>query len=171
MIWYCVFTNSKAEEIADKYLRAAGYETLFLGYKDTYRHATRKPIEIIAPVYPRYLFVALAPSQGLYRVQKTQGVHSVVTFGDSPAEIPPEIIESERARIGQDGLVWLPKEEKKLRKRLRQGDRITLQYGGSTGHQGTVIIDSGQVIRLDVEGKRVTALPEQVSPGCAARTD
>lgn len=168
MIWYAVFCNSQSEATADKYLREAGYETLFLRYSAQISHARRETTKIL-PVYPRYLFFALGLSQGLYRASKCQGVCKIVTFGEQAAEIPIEIIECERARIGTDGLVAMPEEEKKLRKRLRKGDRITFEYGGFTGYQGTVIIDSGRVIRLDVEGKRVTALPEQLSPARAAR--
>lgn len=168
LIWFCVYCNGQSEATADQHLRDAGYETLFLRYQGTVRHAGRETAKIL-PVYPRYLFVALGASQGLYRASKCQGVCKIVTFGERPAEIPGEIIEGLRGMCNGDGLVEMPEEEKQLRKRLQTGDRIVLQYGGSTGHQGVVMIDSGQVIRLEIEGKRVTALPEQVSPSRAAR--
>lgn len=158
MIWHVIYTNSQSEATADQYLRRAGYETLFLRYRGSVSHAGRKTVKIL-PVYPRYLFLALDPAQGLYRASKCQGVCKIVTFGEGLAEIPPEIIEKERRRIGMDGLVKLTPEQRKLRKRLERDAKVRAYISDSTGTLteivGAVILDSGSAVSAWVNGKRV----------------
>jgi len=168
MTWYCVFCNPSAEWAVSQRLRLEGHETLFLHYQDTRKHARRTEI-VFPPLFPRYIFVAVDPSQGLYGISKTIGVHSIVGM-DGPEEIPAAVIAELRQRGDEKGFCVLTPEEKKLRKRLRKGDKVLINGGSFTGLLGTVIMDSGPAVKLWVaERMKVFVRPEQLSPARAAR--
>lgn len=166
--WYAVYCNPSAEWAVSQRLRLEGHETLYLHFRDTTRHA-RRTRDVIRPLYPRYLFVALGPSQGLYSISKTIGVHSIVSSGGIPLEIPGRVIEELRGRGDGNGLCVLSPEERKLRKRLRKGDKVRIEHGSLTGLLGTVIFDAGPSVKLWVERMKVFVHPEQLSPVGAAR--
>ena len=167
MIWYCVYSLPQAEWAVSRRLRLEGHDTLFLHYTEPVRHA-RRTRTVTRPLFPRYVFVALDPSQGLYNVSKTIGVHSIVGM-DGPEEIPEAVIAELRKRGDANGFCTLTPEEKQLRKRLRKGDKVRIEHGSLTGLMGTVIMDSGPAVKLWVERMKVFVHPEQLSPARAAR--
>ena len=160
MIWLALYTNPSAEWAVCQRLKPL--ETLFLHYQDTARHARRERA-VIRPYFPRYIFVRVDPSQGLYGVAKTIGVHSIVG-GVEPQEIPADVIEELRSRGDDNGLCVLSDKEKKVRKRLLKGDKVRIAHGSLTGLLGTVIFDAGPSVKLWVERMKVFVHPEQLSP-------
>jgi len=167
MTWLAVYCNPSAEWSVAQRLRLEGHETLFLHYTEAVRHA-RRTKTVTRSLFPRYIFVAVDPSQGLYGVSKTIGVHSIVGM-DGPEEIPEAVIAELRQRGDEKGFCVLTPEEKKLRKRLRKGDKVLINGGSFTGLLGTVIMDSGPAVKLWVaERMKVFVRPEQLSPVRAA---
>ena len=153
MIWFCTYTNPSAEWAVSQRLRLEGHDTLFLHYTEPVRHA-RRTRTVTRPLFPRYVFLALEPSQGFYGACKIQGVHSIVSCGGVPEEIPAEVIAELRKRGDKEGLCKLTPEERKLRKRLQHGAKITAYPGSLTEMVGTVILDSGSAVSAWVNGKK-----------------
>jgi len=165
--WYLIVTNPRAEAATNARLRQAGHETLYLHYNGQISHAGKQTAKIL-PYFPRYLFVALAPLQGLYSVSKTIGVHSVVGVNE-PEEVPIGVIEELRARGDSTGFCVLNEEEKKVRKRLQRDARIRYSPDPFTEYFGEVMLDAGSAISVWINGRKVVAPHHQISPVGAAR--
>jgi transcriptional antiterminator RfaH len=166
MKWFAVLTNARAEWMAHQELRRQGYDTLYLHYMGTVSHANRK-IGVLKPYFPRYLFVGVEPGQSIGKVNKTQGVSTVVYFGDEPLAVPDRVMDELRAKGNRDGLVDVPAAP--VRERLERGTQVTLESGPFAGFIATVSLDRGAsiVVWLRSFGDRLIPLtvgPEDVEP-------
>lgn len=103
--WCAVHTHALAESKAALHLRRQGFKVFLPRYRKTRRHARR--VETVpAPLFPRYLFVALDPEQTRWRpILSTVGVCGLVRFGAKPAAVPSEIVAAIRAREDEEGYV------------------------------------------------------------------
>ena len=105
MSWCAVHTHALAESKAAFHLRRQGFAVFLPRYRKRRRHARR--VEMVpAPLFPRYLFVALDPEETRWRpILSTVGVCDLVRFGARPAAISSEIIAAIRAREDEEGYV------------------------------------------------------------------
>ena len=87
-----------------------------------YKPFTTIPTFVVKPLFPRYLFARFEVDRALRRVCFTRGVHSVLSFGDSPTRIDDDIISLIQSRVGEDGLVQLDHE-------LSCGDKVMINGG------------------------------------------
>ncbi len=102
--WYVVHTRPRAEARAVSHLANQGFEAWLPEFRKTRRHA-RRTETVRRPLFPRYLFVRLDLDDEPWRsVYGTVGVVSMVG-GDPPAPVADAIVETIRARRGDDGLV------------------------------------------------------------------
>ena len=105
--WYAVHTLPFAEKRAEAQLNNQQFRTFLPKRQKTIRHA-RKLRTVIAPFFPRYLFVVLDLSRHQWRsVNGTFGVSSLVMGGDLPCPAPPGIIELMLALADAQGLLQL----------------------------------------------------------------
>lgn len=172
MTWYAVHTAARAERLAHRRLAEQGFETLYLHYAGTIRHA-RRVIGVMKPLFPRYLFVNVAPGQGVGTVNDTDGVSTIVRGPDGPYEIPEAVIERMRGWcVDASGRVPTPPGEGE-RRRLPAGTEVTIADPASPwrGIIATVTLDMGDELRvlMDLFGGKVEAtMPvqgvEPVSP-------
>ena len=126
--WYVVQTQPHAESKAMGHLARQGFAAYLPRYLKRHRHAQR--IEsVYAPLFPRYLFVAIDPMTQRWRsIQSTIGVAHLVCSGEDPA--PAGIISKLRDHEGERGLVH------HLRPRFAPGDKILVVdgiFGASLG--------------------------------------
>lgn len=155
--WYVVHTGARAELQANHYLRAQGFETLYLHFPATVSHANRK-IGVIKPYFPRYLFVGVYPGQSIGAINKTPGVSTVVYFGDDPMPVPDDVM-AEMRSIGDSSGRIAPKEPEG-RKRLRQDQDVKIIGGPFEGFAATVVWDGGKAVQVWVAalGMRVPVM-------------
>jgi transcription elongation factor/antiterminator RfaH len=100
--WYAVHTRPLAESRAGSHLEQQGFHTFYPRYRKTVRHA-RKVNTVLAPLFPRYLFVRFNQSEDQWRcVNSTWGVVRLVGHGDMPEPILHGVIETLVARMGPD---------------------------------------------------------------------
>ena len=90
--WFACYTNPQKEGLVHMLLGLQGFETLYLHYPWTIRHA-RKERHILRSYFPRYIFVAVGQGQAVGNINNTTGVSTVVMQGDDPLEIPLPVIE------------------------------------------------------------------------------
>lgn len=103
--WFVVHTQPCKESIAQKHLSEQGFEAYMPRFKKTRRHA-RKVEEILAPLFPRYLFVGIDLEVDQWRsVQGTRGVSYLLVHDNQPAIVPFEIIQGLKDQENADGLV------------------------------------------------------------------
>jgi transcriptional antiterminator RfaH len=151
--WYVVQTHVHAETKAVAHLNRQGYATYLPRYLKRRRHARR--IETVAaPLFPRYLFVAIDLAAQRWRsIQSTIGVTHLVRNGDEPATVPHGVIEQLRSREDERGFVMLD-----TRPRFAHGDKIRVIDGAFDACIGVFegMADRERVaILLDLLGRKV----------------
>jgi transcriptional antiterminator RfaH len=151
--WYVVQTHVHAETKAVMHLGRQGYSTYLPRYLKRRRHARR--IETVAaPLFPRYLFVAIDCAAQRWRsIQSTIGVTHLVCNGDEPATVPNGVIERLQGREDERGFVRLD-----MRPRFAPGDRIRVVDGIFDACIGLFdgMVDRERVaILLDLLGRKV----------------
>jgi len=162
--WYVVQTQPNAERKAVFNLNRQGYQVYLPQYLRRRRHARR--VEMVkSPLFPRYLFVAVDMAAQRWRsIQSTVGVSRLVCNGDTPAAVPPLVIEQLQRREDEQGLIRLEK-----RPMFSPGDKVRVQDGvfdsclglfeGLTdGERVAILLDLlGRKVRVFIDADFVTA--------------
>jgi transcriptional antiterminator RfaH len=92
--WFLAYTAPHREAIAKAHLKRQGFRSFLPRYVKTVRHA-RKMRDVIAPMFPRYLFVALNLERDRWRsVAGTTGVTNLLMMDDRPVPVRQGIVET-----------------------------------------------------------------------------
>lgn len=154
--WYVVHTQPRGETRAAMHLAQQGFDVYLPRYMKRRRHARRVEM-VAAPLFPRYLFVALDTGLQRWRaVQSTMGVSYLVCNGDEPTALSPEIIQQIKARENEHGLICLD-----VQPRFTQGDKVRVLDGALAACLGLFEenADRNRVsILLDLLGRKVRVL-------------
>jgi transcription elongation factor/antiterminator RfaH len=150
--WYAVHTLPFAEARAEAQLENQSFFTFLPKRQKTVRHA-RKLRTVIAPFFPRYLFVALDLKRDRWRsVNGTFGVSSIIMAGDLPCPAPHGIVESMQSVADADGVLQLHSD-------LKVGAAVRLAAGPFAEQLGILdrLDDSGRIrVLLNMFGRQVT---------------
>lgn len=151
--WYVVQTQPNAEHRAVAHLARQGFTTYLPRYRKRRRHARRTEI-VLAPLFPRYLFVSIDMGTQRWRsIQSTLGVSRLVSNGDEPAPVPAAVLGALRQREAADGII-----EVDTQPRFARGDKIRVLDGAFGDCQGLFesMTDGERVaILLDLLGRKV----------------
>ena len=151
--WFVAHTHPHAEMKARAHLNRQGFDVYFPRYLKRRRHARR--IETVAaPLFPRYLFVAVDLEAQRWRsIYSTVGVTRLVCNGEDPAAVPEGVVEELKNREDADGFLKLD-----LRPPFRPGDKIRVLDGAFTSCLGLFegMAERERVaILLDLLGRKV----------------
>jgi transcriptional antiterminator RfaH len=103
--WFVVHTQACKESIAQKHLAEQGFDTYVPRFKKMRRHA-RRVEEILAPLFPRYIFVGFDPEVDHWRsIQSTQGVSYLLIMNNRPIIVPSAIIQGLKDNETGEGVV------------------------------------------------------------------
>jgi transcriptional antiterminator RfaH len=92
--WFLVYTHPKREHRAELHLGLQGFRTYLPQIQKTVRHA-RQLRTVQAPLFPRYLFIALDLGRDRWlSVRSTVGVSSLFTQDGRPVPVPVGVVES-----------------------------------------------------------------------------
>ena len=162
--WYVAQTHPRAEEKAAKHLDRQGFRIYLPRFLKRRCHARRVEM-VAAPLFPRYLFVAVDPVTQRWRaIQSTIGVSQLVCNGDVPAAVEDNIIAEMRSREDDRGFVLFDQ-----RPKFKNGDKIRLLEGAFAdmlglfdsmrdGDRVAVLLDMlGQKVRVTVDVQSVVA--------------
>jgi transcriptional antiterminator RfaH len=162
--WYVVQTHPHAEGKAASHLERQGYSVYLPRHLKRRRHARRVDV-VAAPLFPRYLFVAMDLMTQRWRsVQSTIGVARLVCSGEEPAVLPAAVIKELRSRENEAGFVQLD-----LRSKFAPGDKIRVVEGAFTTCLGlfdgmadrervAILLDLlGRKVRVVLDGEAITA--------------
>jgi len=151
--WYVVETHPHAEARAAAHLGRQGFETYLPRYAKRRRHARRTEV-VAAPLFPRYLFVAIDMAAQRWRaIKSTFGVARLVGANDMPDAVADGIVAELKQREGEDGLIRLA-----FPAALRAGVEIRVVTGIFEGCLGLCegMADHERVaILLDLLGRKV----------------
>lgn len=143
--WYAIHTKPKEEDRANSNLQSWRVETFTPKIKEQrVNQLTGKKTALIKPLFPRYIFARFDASKMLHKIYYTRGVHSVVSFGDSPVPVDDEAIAFIQSRVEKDGFI-------KFDDVLAPGDEVTIKEGPLKGFNGVfsrAIKDTDRVMIL-----------------------
>ncbi len=150
--WFVAHTLPQAEQRAVLNLRRQGFKAYLPRYRKQRRHA-RRVDWILAPLFPRYVFIAMDPARPRWRsINGTFGVHCLVCRGDRPASVPDGVVQDNVTREDADGAVALDPGP------LRKGDRLRVLAGAFAERVGLFeqMAEADRVVMLlDLLGRQV----------------
>jgi len=159
--WYVAQTQPRAEAKAATHLARQGFHTYLPRFLKRRRHA-RRVDTVAAPLFPRYLFVAIDPVTQRWRaVQSTIGVTHLVCNGEMPAMVEDHIIAELRSQEDDHGFVKLAPCA-----RFKRGDKIQVLDGAFSSYFGLFedMADRDRVtILLDLLGRKVRTILDRES--------
>jgi transcriptional antiterminator RfaH len=127
MIWYLVKSQPQRESVAVVRLNQLGIET-FCPYRKKVKRVRGNHKTERTPLFPGYLFSKFNRDTQYRLVTYAQGVSKVVTFGEIPAVVDEEVIDSIKDRM-QNGFVVIQPQS------FRSGDAVRIQDGPLAGIQ------------------------------------
>jgi transcriptional antiterminator RfaH len=146
--WFAVCTQPKREMRAMAQLENQGFRVFLPRRMKTIRHA-RKMQNIVAPFFPRYLFVEFDLRVTQWRsVNGTFGVSRIIMQGERPHPVPRGVVESLVACIDEKGLL-------RLDQHFKVGTKVRLTAGPFAEQIGILdrLDDSGRVrVLLEIMG-------------------
>ena len=160
--WYVAMTVPRKERLAASQLDNQLYRSFLPLHLETRRHA-RKFTTVLAPVFPRYIFVILDIERQRWRsVNGTFGVQRLITDGERPLAVAPGIVETLVESSDRRGALIYKIDE------LAIGDQVKLVSGPFAGSLGILqrLDGAGRVqILLALLGGpvKVTAAREMVA--------
>ena len=163
--WYVVQTHSHSEAKASWHLQRQGFEIYLPKYLKKRRHA-RRTETVIAPLFPRYLFVAVdMTSQRWLSIRSTIGVTRLVCAGDRPVAVPGVVFEALKRREDASGLIQLDHKP-----RFLPGDKVCVLDGafhdclglceGMTSNERVTILLEllGRKVRINLDSQTLIAV-------------
>jgi transcriptional antiterminator RfaH len=149
--WHLVYCKPRQEDKAQVHLGRQGYMTYLPRLIET-RRRRDKNVELIGPLFPRYLFIHLDNlTDNWGPIRSTQGVNSLVRFGETVAAVPDHVIQFLKDREDEEGLHHL-----KVPK-LDRGSRVRILEGPLQGYEAIFLARSGRervLILLDMLGNQ-----------------
>jgi len=120
--WFLAQLKPNSFRIAERNLKRQGFTTFFPLAEETSQRRG-KFATTLRPLFPGYIFVALDANGVLWRkVNSTQGVTKLVSFGDAPAPVPLDLVSQLMLRCDAQGKLFPPK-------LLKPGDRVAITKG------------------------------------------
>jgi len=108
MRWYVVYTQSHAEVRALRHLERQGFNCFLPRVRVLRRHA-RKIESVLAPLFPRYLFVQFELDLTRWRaINGTHGVVRLLASGPRPIPVAPGMVETLITQCDAQGAASLP---------------------------------------------------------------
>ncbi len=129
-LWYALTTKPRHEKAAALALGAKGVEAFLPLYRARHRWSDRvKNVQL--PLFAGYVFGRFSNAERA-RILATPGVTSIVGFGNRPAPVSPQEIESIRAMVAS-GLPLGPWPF------LKEGQRVRIEAGPLCGVEGVLL--------------------------------
>jgi transcription antitermination factor NusG len=169
MKWYAVMTAPRSEELANRNLKRLGFWTFYphIRVRTKRKRANLDQYDVLwlnMPYYPRYMFLGLRDGEGLYRVNETDGVSTVVYSGDKPLEVPHPVMDEIIALADSNGLVG--SEDRVCRARFKAGQEVKFtDKSPMSGLIAQIVLDNGKEVRVWVNmlgGRRQIAVDPSV---------
>ena len=105
--WYAVYVANR-EAYAQSHLGDQGFTVFLPRSSKNVRHA-RQIKTVLAPLFPRYLFIALDLQRDRWRsVNGTRGVSSIVAQNERPCQVAVGVVESLAACCDANGVMHFP---------------------------------------------------------------
>ncbi len=124
--WYCARTKPKHEHIAAANLRKHLNLEVFHPRLRIERATQRGVVRIIEPLFPCYIFVRCVIEEKMTEIKRSNGISSLVHFGDKIPQIADSIIEELQECFEAEEMMT-------VENRLSPGDEVTVADGAFVG--------------------------------------
>jgi transcriptional antiterminator RfaH len=150
--WYAVYAQPHAESTATLRLRAQSFRTFLPLHWKSIRHA-HKCLTVLAPLFPRYLFVVLDLERDRWRaVNSTRGVVSLIMHEGMPLPVRRGVLETFVESSTSEGEIRFCSD-------MAPGSRVRLVAGPFAGQLGIVrdLNRSGRIrVLIEMMGAHIT---------------
>lgn len=152
--WYVIHSKPRQEARAEENLTAQGYQ-VYLPQLKTSKRRNGKWVDVVEPLFPRYLFIQLVENQDSFApIRSTFGVSKLVRFGDTPAQAPAGLIESLKQLESSGNGLHVQSDHL-----FDAGSEVNIIDGSLEGIKAIVKADSGDervVVLLNLMGRENT---------------
>jgi len=152
--WHALYIRHQHEKVVAQALSDKGFGIFLPQYRTVHRWKDRQK-ELLLPLFPNYLFIRGGLDRML-SIVTTPGVHSLVSWGGRPADIPSEEIEAVR-RLVESPLQVEPHPF------LKCGDLVRIKSGPLEGIKGILV--------RKTQGFRLVLSVEMLSSSAAVEVD
>lgn len=152
--WHALYTRHQHEKVVAQALLSKGFNVFLPQYRAVHRWKDRQK-EVMLPLFPNYVFI-YGGLERMLNIVTTPGVHSLVTWGARPAEIPTEEIEAVRRLVNSPF-------EIEPHPFLKCGDLVRVKSGPLEGIQGILV--------RKTRGVRLVLSVEMLSQSAAVEVD
>ena len=136
--WYLIHSKPQQEYLAKNNLERQGYE-IYVPLAPVHRRRRGRIRTEVGPMFPRYLFIRLNEAVDNWGpIRSTLGVTELVKFGQKPAHVPNNLIDTLKEREDANGIQVLPP------KILQKGQKIRILEGPFEGYEGVFEVKSGR---------------------------
>jgi transcriptional antiterminator RfaH len=157
--WYLVHTKPRKETTARENLLRQNYET-YLPLLSESRRRRGQWIDVVEPLFPRYLFVRLEIGLDSFGpIRYTTGVHNLVRFSDQPGVVPDHVVDSLKRTADSETGIHHPK-----RTVFEPGKLVFIERGPFAGLQAifqAATADERVIILLEMLGRENRVVVER----------
>ncbi len=154
-LWCAVHTHSRSEHKALAHLARQGFCAYLPRFLKRRSHARRRDW-VSAPLFPRYLFVALDLGRERWRaVRSTVGVCDLVRPGERPLPVPDGVVEKIQDREDENGFVVVGPASP-----FHKGEAVCITEGALADIVGLFECENAEervIVLLDLLGRQVRA--------------
>jgi transcriptional antiterminator RfaH len=127
--WFVAHTQPLKERVAENHLQEQGFQVYCPRYRKIRRHA-RRTTEVVSPLFPRYLFVALNLELDRWRsVNGTKGISYLLMNDEKPIWVPECVVQDLKEREVEEGIV--PVTSLVV---FAKGDKVRVKEGAFESH-------------------------------------
>lgn len=127
--WYVIHTRPRQEARAEAHLQRQGFQ-FYLPRIKQQRMRRGERVDVVEPLFPRYLFIQLdlSQQQNVYTIPSTRGVIGFVRFGERLPSVPASFIRGLRKAVDpQSGLLEV------MDRGFSRGERLVIESGPLAG--------------------------------------
>jgi transcriptional antiterminator RfaH len=153
--WYLVYCKARQEDTAAQGLEEQGY-SVYLPKLKLRRRRSRGMVDVVQPLFPRYLFVAPGnEEQSIAPVRCTAGVTKLVRFGTEYLPVLGDVVDALQAR--EDPGTGC---HRLAAPNMRRGEPVRIQTGPFAGIEAIFEAQSGRdrvIVLMELLGQKVRA--------------
>jgi transcriptional antiterminator RfaH len=126
--WYTVMAKPRKEQTSVFFLEQVGIETYYPEVNECLSVKGRRCVRRVS-LFPGYFFARFDHDKQYRIVSYCRGVRKIVTFGQVPAEVEPDLLDDIRRRLSRQDII-------SITPRPTQGEVVRISHGPLAGIEG-----------------------------------
>ena len=126
--WYAVMAKPRKEQTSVFFLEQVGIETYYPEVNECLSVKGRRCVRRVG-LFPGYFFARFDHDKQYRIVSYCRGVRKIVTFGQVPAEVEPDLLDDIRRRLSRQDII-------PITPRPTHGEVVRISHGPLAGIEG-----------------------------------